>query len=166
LQSHYNYVFDNITSTYNFVTKNSILYRVAFVIDETFSAISGENIPNIFQLIIEKASDELEPFDAKVSKTIENIIERFFQNLENSLIYICSEENDKAKSRYKVFDRWYKNSIYRETIIKIDNIIKVNINEVEIQKLYTSFMFHRQNSNYEKLIDIYNRIEKALNEEK
>jgi len=28
----------------NFVTRNSILYRVAFVVDETFSAISGETI--------------------------------------------------------------------------------------------------------------------------
>jgi hypothetical protein len=56
LQSHYNYVFDEITNTYNFVTKNQILYRVAFIIDETFSTISGEEISNIFQLVIEKSN--------------------------------------------------------------------------------------------------------------
>lgn len=92
MQNHYNYVFDNITNTYNFVTKNNILYRVAFIVDETFQTISGEDIPNIFQLVVEKANREIEPFDPKVSKTIESLIERFFQKTENSLIYNCSEE--------------------------------------------------------------------------
>ena len=84
MQNHYNYVFDNITYTYNFTTKNSILYRVAFIVDETFSAISGKEIPNVFQLVVEKATDEVEPYGAKVSKTIEDIVERFFQRIENS----------------------------------------------------------------------------------
>lgn len=166
MQNHYNYVFDSITNTYNFATKNNILYRVIFVVDETFSAISGEEIPNIFQLIIEKKSNELEPFDAKVSKTIENIVDKFFQKAENSLIYVCSEDNQKAESRHRIFDRWYQNSEYKNIIIKIDNIIKLNIDESTIQYLHTSFMFHKENSNHEKLLETYYQIEKVLNEEK
>ena len=96
MQSHYNYVFDNITSTYNFTTRNDILYRVAFVVDETFSTIAGEEIPNIYQLVVEKANEETEPFDAKVSRTIEDIVERFFHNVQNALIYICSDDDEKA----------------------------------------------------------------------
>lgn len=165
MQSHYNYVFDSITNTYNFPTKNDILYRVAFVVDETFSTISGEDIPNIYQLIIEKATDELEPFDTKVSKTIEHIVERFFQKTENALIYVCSDEDERARIRHEIFDRWYQNSDYKDWIVKIDNIMKFNIKN-EIQKLYTSFLFHKQNSNYEKLIQIYTQIENVLNEEK
>jgi len=166
LQSHYNYVFDEITNTYNFVTKNEILYRIAFIIDETFSTISGEEISNVFQLIVEKSNDEIEPYDSKVSKTIEHIIERFFQKIENSLIYICSDDNEKAEKRHEIFNRWYKKSKYKEVIIKIDNIISVSIRENEKQKLYTSFMFHKQNSNFEKLLEIYSQLEKVLNEEK
>ena len=166
MQSHYNYVFDEITITYNFVTKNEILYRIAFIIDETFSTISGEEISNIFQLIVEKSNNEIEPFDSKVSKTIEHIIERFFQKIENSLIYICSDDNEKAEKRHEIFNRWYKKSKYKEVIIKIDNIISVSIRENEKQKLYTSFMFHKQNSNFEKLLEIYSQLEKVLNEEK
>ena len=165
MQNHYNYVFDNITNTYNFTTKNSILYRVAFVVDETFSTISGEEIPNIFQLIVEKASEEIEPYDAKVSKTIENIVERFFLKIENSLVYVCSDEKDKAEIRHKIFDRWYRKSEFRDVVIKIDNIINLKINEFEIHKLYTAYMFHKENSNYKKLIEIYNQIEKILNSE-
>ena len=166
MQNHYNYVFDDITNTYNFTTKNSILYRVAFIVDETFSTISGEEIPNIFQLVIEKATDGTEPYDAKVSKTIEDIIERFFQRVENSLIYICSDNDEKAKQRHRIFDRWYKKSEYKRVVIKIDNIISIKIDDINIQKLYTSFMFHKDNSNYKKLIDIYYQIEKTLNTDK
>lgn len=166
MQNHYNFVFDDITNTYNFVTKNNILYRVAFIVDETFSTISGEEIPNIFQLIIEKASNNLEPYDAKVSKTIEYIIEQFFHKIENSLIYVYSDDHNKALTRYKVFDRWYKNSKYREVIVKIDDTITIHINKLEVQKIHTSFLFHKQNSNYKRLIEIYEQIEKALNEEK
>lgn len=164
MQNHYNYVFDDITNTYNFTTKNAILYRVAFIVDETFSAISGDDIANVFQLIVEKATNETEPFDSLVSKTIENIIERFFQKIENSLIYICADENEKAKLRYDIFDRWYQNSVYRENVIKIDNVLNINITEFEIHQLYTSFLFHKSNSNYKKLIDIYSQIERILNE--
>lgn len=142
------------------------MYRVAFVVDETFSAISNEEIPNVFQLIIDKASDELEPYDAKVSRTIEDIVERFFHNVLNSMIYVCSDEDDKAKTRFKVFDRWYKNSEYKSFIVKIDNIIQFKISETETQKMYTSFMFHQNNPTHQKLVEIYNQIEKTLNEDK
>jgi hypothetical protein len=163
LQTHYNYVFDNITNTHNFTTKNNILYRVAFVVDETFSSISGEFIPNVFQIIIEKANEETEPLDIKVSKTIEHIIERFFEKVENSLIYICYDLDKKAKTRLDVFDRWYQKSTYKKDIIKIDKIIELTISHFDVQKFYTAFMFHKKNSNYKKLIEIYNSIETVLN---
>ncbi|MBU3663321.1 MAG: hypothetical protein FGM41_09020 [Bacteroidetes bacterium] len=163
MQNHYNYVFDNITNTYNFTTKNSVLYRVAFIVDETFSSISTEKIPNIFQLVIEKANIEIEPYDARVSKTIEDIIERFFQKIENSLIYVCSDDNEKAIQRHKIFDRWYRKSEHKSHVMKIDNIITIKIDENNVQKLYTSFLFHTNNPNYKKLINIYSQIEEALN---
>jgi hypothetical protein len=166
LQSHYNYVFDSITHTYNFTTKNDILYRVAFVVDETFSTISGEEIPNIFQIVIEKANEEIEPLDTKVSKTIEDIIERFFEKIENALIYICYDVDKKAKAQQDVFERWYKKSKAKGNIIKIDKVIEILINSAEIQKLYTAFMFHKKNPNCEKLLQIYNRIEEVLNNDK
>ncbi|WP_410528476.1 DUF6169 family protein [Sphingobacterium sp. SGR-19] len=115
---------------------------------------------------MEKASEELEPFDAKVSRTIQNIIQRFFQQTENSLIYICSDDDQKSKIRHEIFSRWYKYSKYQEDIIKLDNIIKVDIHLTSPQILYTSMMFHKKNTQYEKLISIYNQVEKVLNEDK
>lgn len=163
LQNRYNFVFDNTTDTYNFTTKNNICYRVSFVVDQTFSTLSGQEISGIYQLVVEKVTEELEPFDSKVSKTIEIIVAKFFQNIHNSLIYVCSEEGEKAEVRYKIFSRWYNTSIFRETIVKIDNVIKADIGEDVPCILYTSFMFHRKNADFERLIAIYKKIESVLN---
>ncbi len=82
------------------------------------------------------------------------------------MIYVCSDEDDRAKTRFKVFDRWYKKSECKAFIVKTDNIIQYKISETETQKLYTSFMFHKENPARQKLVKIYNLIEKTLNEEK
>ncbi len=37
----------------------------------------------------------------KVSKTIEHLIEQLFQKIENSLIYICSDDNEKGEKSMK-----------------------------------------------------------------
>lgn len=161
MQNHYNYTFDHLTQTYNFTTKNNILYRVAFIVDETFSVISGEEITNVYQVIVEKINEDIEPFDNKVSKTIEDIIEKFFRNIDNSLIYVCIDNDEKGKLRFEIFNRWYKNSKHQEYILKIDNVFQFQTN-----KIYTSFMFHKSNLNFKKLIGIYNKIEEILNEEK
>ncbi len=108
----------------------------------------------------------MEPYDAKVSKTIEDIIERFFQKVENSLIYLCSDDNEKAIQRHKIFDRWYRKSEHRSYVKKIDNIITIEIDGQNVQKLYTSYLFHIDNPAYEKLISIYNQIEAVLNRDK
>ncbi len=165
MQNRYNYVFDNITSTYNFTTKNNILYRVAFIEDHTFSTISGDDISNVYQLIIEKANTEIEPLDIKVSWTIGDIVETFFNNVENSLVYLCSDTDKRASSRFDTFNRWYDRSKAKDKIIKLDKIVQIEIHQ-EVHKLYTAFMFHKSNPHHKRLLEIYNSLEGFLNEEK
>ena len=166
MPNHYSYVFDPITNTYAFITKNSILYRIAFLIDSTFSSISQKEIPNVYQVVIEKVNDEVEPFDISVSKTIIHIIAQFFKNVQNSLIFICSDDQDKARIRFSAFNKWYKSSAYQEMIAKIDQVICVNAVDNQIQKIYTSLLVHRSNPDYTTLVHVYQQIEKILNEEK
>lgn len=60
MQTHYNYKFDSDKNTFDFTTKNNISYKVSFIIDETFSVLSNNEISNIYQIVIEKVSTELE----------------------------------------------------------------------------------------------------------
>jgi hypothetical protein len=48
----------------------------------------------------------------------------------------------------------------------MDKVTMIALSESENLKLYTSFMFHKRNAEFEKLIQIYEQIEKTLNEEK
>lgn len=162
MQNHYNYAFDGITNTYNFPTKNGILYRVAFVEDHTLSEISGKEILNVFQFVIEKIGDEKEGFDAKISETIKHIIGKFFEQSQYSIIYVCSNDENKAEQRFKVFSRWYEHSGFKNTIIKIDNVIEI-VSTNENMKIFTSLLFHVENKNTKAILEIYNAIGDVLN---
>ena len=129
----YNYHFDEATQTYHFITKNGIHYRVAFIVDQTFSAVSGLEIENIYQIIVDKVNDDLEKLDSQVAATIQVIVDLFFTNAQNAMIYICDEKDNKGEKRFNTFHRWYLNSTLVNYIIKMDNIIICNSNN----KLHT-----------------------------
>lgn len=162
----YNYSFSEFSNTYNFITKNDIEYKIAFIVDETFSAVSGLEVPNVYQMIIEKVNNDVsERFDSSVASTIKNIIALFFENSENSMIYICDNSDERAKTRFNTFERWYWNSSMTDSIAKVDNVINCDSNG-KVQTLYTSLLFHKNNSNKETILEIYHTIEKILNEDK
>ncbi len=162
MPNQYNYTFNKATSTYNFTTKNDIEYKIVFIIDETLDVASEVHIENIYQIIIEKITAKIEPFDVLVSKTIENIISTFFANVQNSLIYVCSENDEKAESRFNVFNRWYRNSTL-ESITKVDNIINCE-SEGNIYTIYTSLLYHNENPNVHNILEAYHKIENILND--
>jgi hypothetical protein len=161
LPNPYNYSFNQATSTYNFTTKNDIEYKIVFIVDETLDIASDFPIENIYQIVIEKITDKIEPFDFSVSKTIEKILTAFFDNIQNSLIYVCSEDDKKAETRFNVFDRWYKNSNL-ESIVKVDNIINCE-SEGNIYTIYTSLLYHNDNINIDYILEAYQSIERILN---
>lgn len=162
MPNQYNYTFNEATSTYNFTTKNNIEYKIVFIVDETLDIASEVHIENIYQIIIEKITDKIEPLDVSVSKTIENIITAFFANVQNSLIYVCSENDEKAETRFNAFNRWYKNSTL-ESVTKVDNIINCE-SEGDTYTIYTSLLYHNQNPNVEYVLEAYQKIENILND--
>lgn len=158
----YNRTYNQVTGTYNFTTKNDIEYKVVFIIDETLDSVSENTIENVYQVIIDKVSDSIEPLDSAVGRTIDDIIKSFFENVENSLIYICSEDQEKAEIRFNVFDRWYLNSTFNEFVTKIDNVINCEANG-ETYLLYTSLLYRNDNPNIKYVLAAYNSIEEVLN---
>mgnify|MGYP001803535342 CR=1 FL=1 len=165
MQDPYNYSFDNNSGTYQFTTKNSIVYSVAFVEDNTLNSVStsGKEFEDIYQIIIEKLTDEIEPFDSQVFLTIDLIIGDFFKNVKNALIYICSDNKGKQIKRFNAFNRCYDNSKHKRYITKIDNVIKF---EEIASIIYTSFLYHNENPYVRYILETFNEIEEVLNSEK
>lgn len=165
MQNPYKYSYHKTSGTYQFTTKNNVVYSIVFVVDYTLSSISssGREFDNIYQIIIEKISDELEPFDSSVFLTVDSIIHDFFKNEENALIYICSNDHGKDAKRFKVFDRWYQNSNQKNTLLKIDNIVRIGDGSTLI---YTALLYHKNNSTISDILETFNEIESVLNSEK
>ncbi|WP_166922277.1 hypothetical protein [Flavobacterium poyangense] len=105
MPSPYNFFFNEITQSYHFTTKNDIDYHVAFFVDHTFSAVSGFEMNNIYQIVIEKKDDILEKLDSQVAATIQKIVLSFFENSQNAMIYICDDNVNKGKKRFNAFER-------------------------------------------------------------
>lgn len=157
----YNYTFNESANTYTFSTKNNIEYKIVFIVDETLDFASDIPIPNVFQIIIEKVTDDIEPFDSLVSKTIENIVATFFVDVKNSLIFICSQDEERAETRFNVFDRWYKNSTLK-SVKKADNIMRFESGG-NTYIIYSSLLYHDENSNIEFILSAYENIERVVN---
>lgn len=116
-------------------------------------------------MIIEKVSDIKDKFDGCIATTIKDIVRVFFKKSENSMIYICDDSDKKARTRFNTFERWYLSSTMTDYITKVDNVIKFNSND-EVHTLYTSLLFHNENTNINTILEIYNTIEKILTEDK
>lgn len=158
----YNYTFDKDTDSYNFITKNNIEYKIAFIVDETLNIASVVQIENIYQIIIEKITDKKECYDSSFSKTIEHIVIAFFANVQNSLIYVCSQDDEKAEKRFKVFNRWYDNCTL-EFVTKVDNVINFESDDITYT-LFTSLLYHVENPNIEYILEAYYKIKDAVND--
>ncbi len=158
----YNYFFNEVSRSYNFITKNNIEYKIVFIVDETLDIVSEIHIENIYQIVIEKITDGIEPLDVSVSKTIQDIVTAFFKNIENALIYVCSQDDEKAETRFNVFNRWYKKSVI-ESVTKVDNIINCE-SKGSIYTIYTSLLYQNNNPNIKYILEAYQKIEEVLND--
>lgn len=156
----YNYTFDPDTNYYTFITKNNIEYKVAFFQDFMLESCTTADIKlgNVFQITVEKSTDKPSGLDACVSETIRAIVVAFFQNVDNALIYICDDDDEKGQVRFNAFERWYLNSTMTDCITKINNVVEIELDDDSILKIHTSIMFHNNNTNSENIKITYNSI--------
>ena len=101
--------------------------------------------------------------NSQVAATIQAIVDLFFTNAQNAMIYICDDKDNKGEKRFNTFHRWYLNSSLVNYIIKMDNVIICNSNN-EDYTIYSSLLYHQDNSNKETILEVYKTIQEILNE--
>lgn len=155
------------SKSFKFRTDNNLTYNVFFNPDDQLNIISNERINNIYQLSLEKIENEIEPYDKKISKTVEHVIfNEFFNNKDNILLYVSSDDDKRAKLRNRTFDRWYQRSKYKENIRKVDNLVKYKEEGQPDLEIHTAILFHLENNNAQKLISVFKSAEEELNRDK
>lgn len=141
-QCLYRVILDSDTFIYSFTTKNHIQYNIAFADSvSVFQGTSTElDIIKVHSLTIVKMSKVKEQLDINVQRTIDCIIKHFFNDRENSIIYLCDSSDKKELKRLNKFNSWYEKSSFKNEIIKIDEAIP-SIDTIH----YTSLMYHIEN---------------------
>lgn len=152
LQCPYKFTANPQTQAYNFTTNNNIIYNVAFIVDEGLL-----DSVKAYHISIKPENEKQPPKDYRVQATIESIINRFFQNKNNVLIYICDAADSRQYQRHLLFGRWYNSSEIKDFVIKLDAEIK---NTDHFQ--YASVLYHKENTDKEILINEFKEIVNAL----
>lgn len=88
-----------------FSTDYDVDYLVGFEYDDTSFGFAT------YQLIIINSNNKKSPRDAKLRDTIVAIVEDFFNNNENVLLYICETGDSKQAMRNRLFQYWFSSYI-------------------------------------------------------
>ena len=87
---------------YIFETGRGIHYTISF---EEESQVGG---CDTFQFIIEKRESVRSAHDPKVEKTILAILNQFFQEHLDVLLYMCDDSDGREANRNRLFLTWFK----------------------------------------------------------
>lgn len=100
-RAHY-YVMLSPKGGYIFETEGGIHYTISF---EEDTPIGG---CNTFQFVIEKMEKVRSSYDAKIEQTILAILDVFFKEHLDVLLYMCDDSDGREANRNRLFLTWFK----------------------------------------------------------
>ena len=96
------YVMLSPKGNYIFETERGIHYSLSFEEDTPFGGCET------YQFIIDKIDRVRSPHDPKVEDTILAIIDAFFTEWQNVLLYICDTSDGREANRNRLFLSWFE----------------------------------------------------------
>lgn len=87
-----------------FDTDFGVSYTIGFELDDSIWQDGA------YQFYIINTNQKKSPNDPKVRKTIECVIEEFFQDENRIMLYICETGDDKQLARGRLFSNWFSQS--------------------------------------------------------
>ena len=89
---------------YDFVTSQGIHYTIALIGDQPLGGCET------FQFIDQKVEHQHSSHDPKVGTTILTIVDQFFRENLNVLLYICDDSDGREAKRNRLFLSWFNRS--------------------------------------------------------
>lgn len=87
---------------FRFATRNGIRYHVGFYPDSFFLNEGA------YHLFIERMHDDHTPADPLVFEVVSIIIEEFFTDNANVMLYICDPTDNRQEARARLYRHWYE----------------------------------------------------------
>jgi hypothetical protein len=129
---------------YLFRTDNDILYAVSF---QQYDGISGITA---YWFDLSNRSHLPSPNDKKVRETVICIIEEFFNQNPDILLYMCDNANDQQAQRSRLFLRWFNGAEQQK---KYD--IRTALLTEEGIDSYIAMIIQRSHPQYEEILHIF-----------
>lgn len=152
--AHY-YVMLSPKGGYIFETEGGIHYTISF---EEEMPIGG---CNTFQFVIEKMERVHSGYDSKVEQTILAIINEFFVEHLNVLLYLCDDSDGREANRNRLFLVWFKKNADPERFT-----IRTANATIEGKGFYAAIIVENRNPMLEAIIDDFEMTAQVLTEGK
>ena len=129
---------------YLFRSDSDILYAVSF---QTYDAIPGLSA---YWFDLSNRSHKASPNDAKVRETVIAIIEEFFYQNPDILLYMCDTADEQQAMRARLFLRWFngyeqqKKYVIRTAILKDEGI-----------ESYIALIVQRSHPQFDEIITLF-----------
>ena len=111
-------VWNESENDYFFVTDYGIVYKISF----------GDDAPiwksGAYTFDIQNTNQKASPSDQKVKMTIISIVEEFFRNNADILLYICETGDNKQAMRNRLFIRWFNEYSFQQDYILRTAMVK------------------------------------------
>ena len=140
---------------YRFHTTLGINYSISF---EEETPVGG---CDTYQFVIKKIDDLKSPHDPKVEQTILAIIDQFFIEHLDVLLYMCDDSDGREANRNRLFLSWFKKNADAERFA-----IRTANATVEGKGFYAVIIVERRNPLLEAIIDEFEATAKVLTEGK
>lgn len=108
---------DNI---FLFQTKHGIAYSVGFVQDTSFMK------EGLYQFFIINESGRTARQDIDLLDTVRVIIEEFFAQKENVMLYICDTADQRQESRDRLFRIWFHTYILNDAYTMYNELMTIS----------------------------------------
>ena len=134
-----------------FATNLGIHYLISF---ENETPLGG---CDTFQFVIQKLDQQRSPHDAKVEQAILAILNVFFEEHLDVLLYMCDDSDGREANRNRLFLAWFKKHAAPERFT-----IRVASAIVEGKGFYAAIIVENRNPLLETIIDDFESTARAL----
>lgn len=150
----------NLTSPYKieklndfvfvFHTKANVVYYISFKEDMDIAGLIS------YQFIIERKTEK-QGYDSDVQGSVIAIINEFFAQNNDILLYICDTSDGRESIRNRLFIRWFKETdITRQFEIKTADAV------VDGEGMFFAIIFKKDNPKYDDITNEFDEVSAYL----
>lgn len=138
----------------DFVTDYGVQYIVGFDKDDS-------SLPFVtYQFFITNANNVKSPRDPKLRKTITAILEAFFLQNNEALLYICETGDGKQSMRNRLFENWFNHYQGRQMLM----FLQATVVDAEGIVNYTALIVRKDHPHLTEVVNEYTNAVKLLND--